>query len=339
MCRTLITATAANPWPLGERLLERMRVVEVGELCLLKRVIPQRTEFYFTGTVPRRLNDIDYHVLTAERAMSLWRLLRSGDVDLVVVPPPQMGNYLRAGLLSGYCVGEPWNTYAVSEGLGRTLVTSYDIWNNHPEKVFGVTRAWADANPNTHLAAVRALIQACQWLDDRNHRAEAAEILSQGRYVNAPVDVIEKSLAGRLQYSSDQEVRKVEDFNVFHRYLANFPWRSHAVWFLTQMVRWGHAPESVGFENVTRAVYRPGVYREAARALGLPVSADDCKVEGGHSTSWELGAVTENVSMGPDQFMDGRVFDPHRPHDYVASFAELPPVAEEPVVVPQVSNA
>ena len=261
------------------------------------------------------------------------------DVDLVVVPPPQMGNYLRAGLLSGYCVGEPWNTYAVSEGLGRTLVTSYDIWNNHPEKVFGVTRAWADANPNTHLAAVRALIQACQWLDDRNHRAEAAEILSQGRYVNAPVDVIEKSLAGRLQYSSDQEVRKVEDFNVFHRYLANFPWRSHAVWFLTQMVRWGHAPESVGFENVTRAVYRPGVYREAARALGLPVSADDCKVEGGHSTSWELGAVTENVSMGPDQFMDGRVFDPHRPHDYVASFAELPPVAEEPVVVPQVSNA
>ena len=261
------------------------------------------------------------------------------DVDLVVVPPPQMGNYLRAGLLSGYCVGEPWNTYAVSEGLGRTLVTSYDIWNNHPEKVFGVTRAWADANPNTHLAAVRALIQACQWLDDRSHRAEAAEILSQGRYVNAPVDVIEKSLAGRLQYSSDQEVRKVEDFNVFHRYLANFPWRSHAVWFLTQMVRWGHAPESVGFENVTRAVYRPGVYREAARALGLPVSADDCKVEGGHSTSWELGAVTENVSMGPDQFMDGRVFDPHRPHDYVASFAELPPVAEEPVVVPQVSNA
>ena len=88
MCRTLITATAANPWPLGERLLERLRVVEVGELCLFKRVIPQRTEFYFTGTVPRRLNDIDYHVLTAERAMSLWRLLRSGDVDLVVVFPP-----------------------------------------------------------------------------------------------------------------------------------------------------------------------------------------------------------------------------------------------------------
>ena len=79
------------------------------------------------------------------------------DVDLVVVPPPQMGNYLRAGLLSGYCVGEPWNTYAVSEGLGHTLVTSYDIWNNPPEKVFGVTRAWADANPNTHTAVVRAL--------------------------------------------------------------------------------------------------------------------------------------------------------------------------------------
>ena len=87
------------------------------------------------------------------------------DVRITVVPPPQVGHYLRAGMINGCCVGEPWNSYAVAEGLGRTLITSYDIWNNHPEKVFAVTRQWAESNPNTHIAVITALLQACEWLD------------------------------------------------------------------------------------------------------------------------------------------------------------------------------
>ena len=250
------------------------------------------------------------------------------DLDLVVVPPPQMSNYLRAGLLSGYCVGEPWNTLAVSEGLGHTLVTSYDIWNNHPEKVFGVTRIWADTNPNTHVAVVEALLEACQWLDEPHNRVEAAQILSQGRYVNAPVDVLEKSLAGHLQYSAGEAVRKVEDFNVFHRYLANFPWRSHAVWFLSQMVRWGHVTPEINIENITRAVYRPAVYRQAAAALGLPASEHDCKIEGEHEAPWQMAVSERNVLIGPDRFMDARRFDATRVRDYIASFAAVASLSE-----------
>jgi nitrate/nitrite transport system substrate-binding protein len=257
------------------------------------------------------------------------------DIDLVVVPPPQMGNYLRAGLLSGYCVGEPWNTYAVSEGLGHTLVTSYDIWNNHPEKVLGVTRMWAETNPNTHVALVQALIQACQWLDEPNNRIEAAEILSQGRYVNAPVDVIEKSLAGHLQYAAGEAVRKVDDFNVFHRYSANFPWRSHAAWFLSQMMRWGHASAEVSIENVTRTVYRADVYREAAAALGIPTSSTDSKSEGDHAAAWQLDAGDEQLLMGPDCFMDGRQFDPEAVRDYVNSFPRVTPLSDAEVAAEQ----
>ena len=245
------------------------------------------------------------------------------DVDLVVVPPPQMNSYLRAGLLAGYCVGEPWNTHAVSEGLGHILLTSYHIWNNHPEKVLGVTRIWADTNPNTHIALVKALIQSCQWLDEPQNRIEAARILSQGHYVNAPADVLEKSLAGHLQYAADESVRKVEDFNVFHRYLANFPWRSHAIWFLSQMVRWGHISGEVGFENITRAVYRPEVYRRAAAALGLPISDRDCKLEGEHAGHWEMPLGKERVMLGPDRFMDDRVFDASRVRDYIRSFPSM----------------
>lgn len=242
------------------------------------------------------------------------------DVRLIVVPPPQVGHYMRAGMIAGCCVGEPWNSYAVSEGLGRTLITSYDIWNNHPEKVFAVTRTWAESNPNTHQAVLMALLEACAWLDDPGNRREACEMLSQGRYVNAPVDVLEKSLTGTLQFSSDEKPREAPDYNVFQRYAANFPWRSHAVWFMSQMKRWGHLGESINPEAIAGAVYRPEVYRAAAKALGLPFPRMDYKLEGEHAEGWVLKSDGEPIEMGADQFMDGRSFNAQALGGYVESF-------------------
>ena len=242
------------------------------------------------------------------------------DVRLTVVPPPQVGHYLRAGMIVGCCVGEPWNTYAVSEGLGRTLVTSYDIWNNHPEKVFAVTRNWAQANPNTHEAVITALLEACQWLDDPANRREACELLSHGRYVNAPVDVLEKSLTGTLQFSSDESPRAAPDYNIFHRHAANFPWRSHAVWFLSQMQRWRQVEEVARPTVIAESVYRPEVYRAAAASLGLACPQHDYKVEGQHATGWILDASDIQIQMGADRFMDGRVFDTAAYADYISGF-------------------
>ena len=88
-----------------------------------------------------------------------------GDVLLAVVPPPQMPATMAQGTIQGYCVGEPWNQQAVLRGIGVSVVTDYEVWKNNPEKVFGVTAAWAAKNPNTHLAVIKALIRAGQWLD------------------------------------------------------------------------------------------------------------------------------------------------------------------------------
>jgi nitrate/nitrite transport system ATP-binding protein len=243
------------------------------------------------------------------------------DVRLTVVPPPQVGHYLRAGVIAGYCVGEPWNSYAVSEGLGRTLITSYDIWNNHPEKVFAVTRIWAQTNPNTHRAVVTALLEACAWLEGTANRREACELLSLGRYVNAPVDVLEKSVNGSLRFSSDEQPRAVPDYNVFQRYAANFPWRSHALWFLSQMLRWGRMSPEIKPEVIAKAVYRPEVFRAAADDLDLPYPEVDYKLEGGHEDQWLLMDGEDGIEMGPDRFMDGRRFDAGRLEEYLRGFA------------------
>jgi len=242
------------------------------------------------------------------------------DVRLTVVPPPQMVNYLRAGVIAGYCVGEPWNAHAVSAGLGRTLITSYDIWNNHPEKVFAVTRPWAQAHPNAHQALLVALLEAAAWLDRPEHRLEACELLAQGRYVNAPVDVLRMSMTGTFQFAQDEPPAARPDFNVFQRHAATFPWRSHALWTLTQMVRWGQIPAGTDLEAVARAVVWPEAYRAAAELVGQPYPTVDDKVEGLHDGAWRLEEASAPIPMGADRFMDGRVFDPSDPAGYLAGF-------------------
>ncbi len=242
------------------------------------------------------------------------------DIELTVVPPPQMVNYLQSGVISGFCVGEPWNTLAVCNELGTTVATSYDIWNNHPEKVFGVASSWAAANPNTLQAVLRALIKACQWLDVPEHRAEVCELLSQGRYVNAPQDILEKSMLGTFQFSKEQAPRPLPDFNVFHRYAANFPWRSHALWFLTQMARWGQLHKPLDLRRIARDVYRPELYREAAKAVGVNVPVEDYKEEGTHADAWTLPGLNGALEMGADRFFDHKPFSPADPVGYLKGF-------------------
>ncbi|WP_255211190.1 CmpA/NrtA family ABC transporter substrate-binding protein, partial [Methylogaea oryzae] len=161
------------------------------------------------------------------------------DITLTVVPPPLMAGYLQNGLIDGYCVGEPWNTRTVEDGLGHVLIASYEIWNNHPEKVFGVTRQWAQQHPNTHRAVLMALIEAARWLDPPENRAEAAELLSGPEYVDAPVELLRAGLLGEFRYGKGEAAAAFPDFHVFHRYAANIPRRTHAEWLVSQMLRWG----------------------------------------------------------------------------------------------------
>jgi ABC-type nitrate/sulfonate/bicarbonate transport system substrate-binding protein len=238
------------------------------------------------------------------------------DVRLLVVPPPQMAASLARGQLDGFCVGEPWNGMAVANGSGRVVVTGYEVWNNAPEKVLGVTEEWAEQNPATHRSVVTALLQAAIWLDQPANRAEAAALLARSIYVNAPEAVLRAGLIGPFRCGPD-DVRDLPDFHVFHRYAANFPWRSHAVWLLAQMVRWGQLPRSGDLHATAAAVYRPALYREVAGALGIAAPAGDLKGEGMHASGWTLGAIP----MGADRLLDGDLFDPQDVDGYLAGLA------------------
>jgi ABC-type nitrate/sulfonate/bicarbonate transport system substrate-binding protein len=231
------------------------------------------------------------------------------DVKLVALPPAQMVDNLRLEHIDGFCVGEPWNSCAAAMGLGRCLVAGYEIWQNAPEKVFGVTEQWHEQHPNTHAALLRALDRAGAWADA--NIGAALQLLDRGHYLDVPLEWLAQPLTGALRVGLDQSLRGPEQFHVFHRFQANFPWRSQARWILQQMLRWRQLPGTVEIEQIAAQVYRSDLHRQLlADAHSLPLVDD--KTEGEHASIWSLPGTRGAVEMGPDRFIDGAIFDPAR---------------------------
>ncbi|HRY04868.1 MAG TPA: CmpA/NrtA family ABC transporter substrate-binding protein, partial [Beijerinckiaceae bacterium] len=235
------------------------------------------------------------------------------DVLLSVTPPPQMPATMEAGTILGYCVGEPWNQAAVFKGIGVPVVTDYEIWKNNPEKVFGLTAEFVKKYPNTTLALTKALIRAAKWLDENNdaNRKEAVEILSRPNYVGADAKVIANSMTGTFEYEKGDK-RAVPDFNVFFRYYATYPYYSDAVWYLTQMRRWGQITEAKPdswYAETAKSVYLPDIYMQAAKLL----------IEDGAAKPEEFPANTDGYRAPTNEFIDGVTYDGKKPNAYIDS--------------------
>lgn len=228
------------------------------------------------------------------------------DVEIVVIPPPDMVDHLQSGDIDGYCVGEPWNTVAVRAGLGHVVATKYELWNNSPEKVFAVARTWSETYPGTHRAILRALMKACAWLDQSENRLIAAEILTERGYIDQTLETVALSLCGISQRHPDRPPEDAPDFHVFNRYSANFPWLNQAEWFIAEMYRWGQLKNPVSISCIAEEVYLPELYREVAVEFGVPCPAINRKTEGNLSPQ-----MLQNFTphLGPNQFIDGKRFD------------------------------
>lgn len=226
------------------------------------------------------------------------------DLELVALPPSQMIDNLRLGHIDGYCVGEPWNSGAVALGLGRCLLTGYQIWQNAPEKMLGVTEQWAGAHPRTHAALLQALARACRAIDA--DLPAALRSLAAAPWLATPQEWLLLPYGGDLRVGLDQRVPGSEHFHQFHRYAANFPWRSQAEWMLAQMARWRQTEVGRAPAALAARVWRSDLHRQL---LGdaLPSPAADGKPEGMHDRPWHL--PDSAIELGPDRFLDGALFD------------------------------
>jgi len=237
--------------------------------------------------------------------------LTDAEVQLSVTPPPQMPAVLEAGTSNGICVNDPWHKQVVEKGVGVPVTSSYYVNNGISDKVFGVTKGWADEHPNTLKALVRSLMRAGKWLDeDVKNRDEAARILSRPEYVGANYEVIRPMLVGTFEYEKGDK-RSEPDWDVFFRNNASYPYYSDAIWWLTQVRRWGQVESKPDewYLDLAKKVYLPEVWMTAAKEL----------VEEGKLSESEI-PQTDGFKEPSDKFIDGVTFDGHKPTEYLKKF-------------------
>lgn len=220
------------------------------------------------------------------------------DVGLTVIPPPQMVSNLKAGNIDGYCVGEPWNSRAVNEGHGFVIATDLDIFPGHIEKVLGVTEAWANKYPQTHLALVKALLEACEYCDDMRNREEIAQLLSKEEYVGSVAEDISPGFIKPYDWGTNAEPKILPRFNQFYVNKTNCPDRGEALWIMVEMARWGILPFPKDWMTITERVWRVDIFGQAARELEL---------------------LDLERDRHPLLLFDGKVFNPDDPISYLNS--------------------
>lgn len=182
-------------------------------------------------------------------------------IEVVVIPPTEMTQALQHNDIDGFCVGNPWNAKAVRQGIGTTVITSCDIWQEAPEKVLTVNKAWQEQNPNTFMAMLAAVQQACEWLDSKANRFEAALMLTD--YINEPLEVIAPSLIGSCITSAHTPARDIPAYNRFISADANIPKRVQGQTLLEKMRENKQLPGAFSQEEMNQVlnqVYRKDLY-------------------------------------------------------------------------------
>ncbi len=221
------------------------------------------------------------------------------EVDVVVIPPAQMVSNLISSNIIGFSVGEPWNSRAVHEGLGYIIATDLDIWSGHPEKVLGVKSEWAKQYPNTHLALVKALLEACVYSQPEQNREEVLEVICKPAYLNAQSIYVRSGFNSPYRKGSGENLY-LKDFNIFLG--DNSPNRSEHLWVMAQMARWNLIPFPSNYDRVLDQMLDPITFRRASEDLDLPIPP---------------------ASLAPIVLADGEIFDPSEPMAGLPSTAEI----------------
>ncbi len=225
------------------------------------------------------------------------------DVNLVVIPPSQMVAQLNSGRIDGFCAGEPWGQLAAAMGSGHTLLATFDIWHNAPEKVLAVHQDWADQHAEQYQRLLTVLLRACRWMAETANREEALLLLAQPHCLGTEADFLHWGLlAGKHN---------------FYQHSANYPWPAHMAWLAAQMLRWGHVGPSVMTANFLTEIFPPKLFRTICVQEGLAVPPDVAPTQVGfHAAPWKLG----DVSLGADRFIDGIRFDSSQIQAYLRQF-------------------
>jgi NitT/TauT family transport system ATP-binding protein len=238
--------------------LWRRGVRDAASLQKLVRSTPQR--LFTFGVVSRS----GAHNFLMRRWLKQGGIDPDQDVRLVVLPPTQMPGSLSAGLIDGCCVGEPWNSVAIANGTGWCPATSEDLAPGHPEKILLTTETFAETQPGTLHAVIRALHEACAFCDEPKNRPKVIEVLLASGQMRAERGILKLSLMGPFDDGAGER-RSAESFHVFHRDKANVPTLDKAEWLVGSFLDHGLIPihDAASARRAMAECWRPDIFHQA----------------------------------------------------------------------------
>jgi nitrate/nitrite transport system substrate-binding protein len=250
----------------GFRQLNKVAPVVAAKLKAEKEVT-------FAMTFPGGTHDLWLRVWMAAAGVS------QKTSKIITIPPPQMVANMKVGNMDGYCVGEPWGGVAVKQGIGFTQIASQDIWKHHPEKALVVNKKFSEERREDLKLVMKAVLEACIWLDNPANRKKAAGIIGKQPYVNAPADVIEARLMGNYELGCNQGLEiYTNDYMLFHKGgMVNFPRKSYAIWAMAQYVRFGYLTDEPDYKAIADKLILQDLYKEVAASMKVKVPDDDMK--------------------------------------------------------------
>ena len=230
------------------------------------------------------------------------------DVTMTISPPAFMAETLAADEIDLFCGGEPWGSFAVENEVAELLLTGASIWSFAPEKTLGLPIKLVEERGDAVDALLRACWRAAQWASAPEHREPLAELLSAPGYLDQPAELIERSLRGVLTVSTQGEIRRTPRLLELFDGAAPFPWRSQAAWIADRYA----AEHRLSHEDKANAesVFRPDLLRRALGPIYADLPSSSSKIEGSMSAPTEASSVFGTLTLGPDAFFDGAVFDP-----------------------------
>jgi len=243
---------------------------EINKVAAAVKNVQSRKEVTFAMTFPGGTHDIWLRNWLAAAGVN------QKSVGIITIPPPQMVANMRVDNMEGYCVGEPWNGVAASQNVGFTHIATQDIWKNHPEKALVVNSNFASSNKEELKNVMKAIIEACRWLDNMSNRSKAAAWLTKPNYVNAPLQVIEARLKGSYDLGCDLGVQKYKDdyMTFYNNGIVNMPRKSYGIWFLAQYVRFGYLKTDPDYKDIAEKLILDDLYAEVAKEMGVPLQPD-----------------------------------------------------------------
>ncbi len=254
---------------------------EMNKVAAAVKQVQSRKEVTFAMTFPGGTHDIWLRNWLAAAGIN------QKSVGIITIPPPQMVANMRVDNMEGYCVGEPWNGVAATQNIGFTQIATQDIWKHHPEKALVVNKEFAAKERENLKNVMKAILEACQWLDNMGNRKKAAGWLSKPYYVNAALPVIEARLLGSNDLGCELGVQKYKDdyMTFYNKGFVNTPRKVHGMWFLAQYVRFGMLKSNPDFKGIAEKLILDDLYAEVAREAKVSVMTDDMK---GFKTTYDV---------------------------------------------------